>query len=200
MTTTRRGRRAGESGTRTAIHEAARRLFGMQGYDRTSVRQVAIEAGVDPALVIHYFGSKLELFVAAAELPAPPELVVARLLDGPRRSAGERLATFVLETLESEGGRERMLALVRAATSEPEAGRLMRERISADLLEPVAAGIGGDHAAYRASLVMMHIVGLAMARYVIAVEPLASLPPESVVAELAPRLQTCLTGRLPGRD
>ncbi|MFC7495865.1 MULTISPECIES: TetR family transcriptional regulator [unclassified Nocardioides] len=198
MTTTKRGRRAGDSGTKTAIHEAARRLFGTEGYDRTSIRRVAIEAGVDPALVVHYFGSKLELFAAAAELPAPPELVVTRLLDGPRRSAGERLARFVVETLESEDGRQRMLAVVRAASSEPEAARLLRDRISVDLLEPVAAGIGGDHAAYRASLVMLHVVGLAMARYVVAVEPLASLPPEAVVAELAPRLQTCLTGRLAG--
>jgi AcrR family transcriptional regulator len=171
-------------------------MFGAQGYDRTSVRQVALEAGVDPALVIHYFGSKLELFVAAAELPAPPGEVVARLVEGPRRSAGARLASFVVDTLESDAGRQRMLALVRAATSEPEAGRLLRERVSADLLEPVADGLGGEHAAYRASLVMMHIVGLAMARYVIAIEPLASLPPEQVVAELAPRLQVCLTGRV----
>jgi AcrR family transcriptional regulator len=192
----RRGRRAGESGTREAIEATARRMFATQGYDRTSMRQVAIEAGVDPALVPHYFGSKVRLFAEAAELPAPPEAVVARLVEGPPEEAGQRLAAFVLATLESEDGRNRMLALVRAATSEPEATRLLRERISADLLQPVAQQIGGDRAAYRASLVMMHIVGLAMARYVIQVEPLTSLPPDAVVADLAPRLQACLSGPL----
>ena len=157
----RRGRRAGESGTREAIEATARRMFATQGYDRTSMRQVAIEAGVDPALVPHYFGSKVRLFAEAAVLPAPPEAVVARLVEGP-----------------------------------PEATRLLRERITADLLQPVAQQIGGDRAAYRASLVMMHIVGLAMARYVIQVEPLTSLPPDAVVADLAPRLQACLSGPL----
>jgi AcrR family transcriptional regulator len=169
-------------------------MFATHGYDRTTIRQVALEAGVDPALVVHYFGSKVRLFAAAAELPAPPEKVVERLVDGPRREAGRRLASFVLETLESEDGRHRMLAVVRAATSEPEATRLLRDRITAELLQPVAAQIAADHADYRASLVMMHVLGLAMARYVVRVEPLASLPAESVVADLAPRLQACLSG------
>jgi AcrR family transcriptional regulator len=175
-------------------------MFATVGYDRTSMRQVAIEAGVDPALVTHYFGSKVQLFAEAAELPAPPEAVVARLVEGPREEAGLRLASFVLQTLESEDGRHRMLSLVRAATSEPEASRMLRERITRDLLQPVAEQIGGDRADYRASLVMMHIVGLAMARYVIQVEPLAGLPPEAVAADLAPRLQGCMSGPLAGAD
>ncbi len=191
-----RGRRAGESGTRGAIEATARGMFATLGYDRTSMRQIALEAGVDPALVPHYFGSKVRLFAEAADLPAPPDEVVARLVDGPPGEAGLRLASFVLATLESEEGRNRMLALIRAATSEPEATRLLRDRITAELLEPVAAQIGGDRAAYRASLVMMHVVGLAMARYVIQVEPLASLPREAVIADLAPRLQGCLSGPL----
>ena len=196
MSTPRRGRRAGESGTRATIESTARRMFATLGYDRTTVRQVALEAGVDPALVVHYFGSKVALFAQVADLPAAPDLVVARLADGPRREAGRRLASFVLETLESEDGRHRMLALVRAATSEPEATRLLRERITTELLQPVAERIGGGHAEYRASLVMMHVVGLAMARYVIQVEPLASLPAAAVAADLAPRLQACLSGPL----
>ena len=179
MSTTRRGRRAGDSGTRATIEATARRMFATVGYDRTSMRQVAIESGVDPALVTHYFGSKVRLFVEAADLPAAPEAVIARLVDGPREEAGLRLASFALQTLESEDGRHRMLSLVRAATSEPE-GRLLRERIAAEMLEPVAEQIGGDRAAYRASLVMMHIIGLAMTRYVIEIEPLAGLPAEEV--------------------
>lgn len=171
-------------------------MFATVGYDRTSMRQVAIESGVDPALVTHYFGSKVRLFVESADLPADPAVVVTMLVEGPREEAGLRLASFALQTLESEEGRGRMLSLVRAATSEPEAGRLLRERITADMLEPVAQQIGGDRAAYRASLVLMHIIGLAMARYVIRVEPLAGLPAEELVADLAPRLQACLSGPL----
>lgn len=190
------GRRPGDSGTREAILQAARRQFAELGYDRTSMRQIALEAGVDPALVSHFHGSKQELFMSVVELPFQPADILPGLLAGPPQGAGARLARFALSVLESEHGRGRAVGLIRAAASEPAAGRLIRDLLTREVLTPLAEGIGSDDAAYRASLVMSQIVGLVMARYIVAVEPLASRDPGAVAAAIAPNLQRYLTGRL----
>jgi AcrR family transcriptional regulator len=187
-----RGRRRGESGTRDAIAEAAARLFGGEAYDRVTVRAIASAAGVDPALVIHYFGTKERLFLSVAGLPIPPEEVVARVLAGDRASAGLRLARFVVGVLEDPHERARVTAVVRAAASEPSAAELMRELLSRELTLPLAEALGSEDAALRANLAGSQVVGLIMARYVVGVEPLASAPAETVVAALAPTLQRYL--------
>ncbi len=192
----RTGRRPGTSGTRDAILAAARRQFGELGFDRTSMRQVALEAEVDPALVSHFFGSKQGLFLAVVELPFAPEQIVPQLLAGDPERAGARLATFALSVLDSDQGRSRVLGLLRAATSEPEAARLIRDLLSEELLTPVAARIGAGDPRFRANLVMSQMVGLALARYVVGVEPLASKPTAEVVDAIAPTLQRYLTGPL----
>ena len=192
----RSGRRPGDSGTREAILAAARRQFAELGYDRTSMRQVALEAGVDPTLVSHFHGSKQQLFLAVVELPFRPADILPGLLAGAPQDAGMRLARFALGVLESAAGRGRVVALVRAAASEPEAARLVRELLTREVLTPLAEGIGSDDAAYRASLVMSQIVGLTMARYIVAMEPLASRDPGAVAAAVAPNLQRYLTGDL----
>jgi AcrR family transcriptional regulator len=188
----RRGRRRGESGTREAIAEAARRLFGDGGYDRVTLRAIAAEADVDPALVIHYFGSKERLFLSIAGLPIPPAEILARLAEGDRSSVGLRLAQFVLGRLEDPRERARITAVVRAAVSEPAAARLMREQLTRELMLPLAEALGSRDAALRANLAGSQVVGLVMARYVVGVEPLASTPPETVVAAIAPTLQRYL--------
>jgi len=188
----RRGRRRGASGTREAISEAARRLFGGGGYDRVTLRAIAAEAGVDPALVIHYFGSKERLFLSIAGLPIPPAEILARLAEGDRSSVGLRLARFVLGRLEDPRERARITAVVRAAVSEPAAARLMREQLTRELMLPLAEALGSRDAALRANLAGSQVVGLIMARYVVGVEPLASTSPETVVAAVAPTLQRYL--------
>jgi len=187
------GRRPGRSGTREAILVAARRQFAALGYDRTSMRQVALEAGVDPTLVSHFHGSKQKLFLTVVELPFTPAEVLPDLFAGDPDEVGLRLARFVLGVLESTEGRSRVLGLVRAATAEPEAARLVREVLTAELLTPLAAGIGADDPAFRAGLLMSQFVGLTMARYIVAVEPLASRPADEVAEALAPNLQRYLT-------
>src|SRR5918995_1834313 len=162
-----RGRRRGESGTREAIAEAAGRLFGGEGYDRVTVRAIAAAAGVDPALVIHYFGTKERLFLSVAGLPIPPDEVVARLVEGDRSSAGRP---------EDPRERARITAVVRAAASEPSAAELMRELLSREVTLPLAEALGSEDAALRANLAGSQVVGLIMARYVVGVEPLASAP------------------------
>ena len=192
----RSGRRPGTSGARGAIAAAAGELFAERGYDRTSLRAIAAAAGVDPALVTHYFGSKQRLFVEVTQLPVDPELVVAQLLDGPREEAGRRLARFLVGVLESPEGRARVTGLVRSAASAPEAAAMLRQLIETRLVGPIAGALGTDRPELRATLVGTHVVGLVMVRLVVGVEPLASAPAAEVAAALAPVLQHYLTGPL----
>jgi AcrR family transcriptional regulator len=185
----RSGRRPGDSGAREDIAAAAERLFSERGFDRTTLRAVAAEAGVDPALITHYFGSKQRLFVEVTQLPLDPELVVAQVLEGPREDAGRRLAHLVLAVLESPEGRARVTGLVRSAASEPEAAALLRQLLETRLVGPLAAALGSDRAELRATLVGSQMMGLVMARYVIGVQPLASTDAREVAAIVAPVLQ-----------
>lgn len=189
----RSGRRPGESGTREAIVRAARRLFADLGYDRTTIRAIAAEAGVDAALVVHFFGSKQQLFLVVVELPFEPAAVLPRLLAGDRAGVGERLARFLVAVLEDPDGRGRLTGIVRAAASEPEAARMLRELITERIVTPLADTLGVEDARLRANLVGSQVVGLVMARYVVGVEPLASLAPDALVRAVAPTFQRYLT-------
>jgi AcrR family transcriptional regulator len=191
------GRRPGDSGTREAILRAARRQFAENGYDRTSLRSIAAEAGVDPTLVSHFHGSKQQLFVSVVELPFRPAEVLPALLAGDRGAIGERVARFVLGVLESEEGRSRVVGLLRAAASDEQAARMVRDLIVAELFAPIAEHLGTDQPQLRASLIGAQVVGLAMARHVVGVEPLASADADTVAAILAPNLQRLLVEPLP---
>jgi AcrR family transcriptional regulator len=189
----RPGRRAGDSGTRDAILDAARRQFAERGYDRTSLRSIAQEAEVDPTLVSHFYGSKQNLFATVVELPFDPSVVIPHLLAGEPDGVGQRLAGFLVSVLESDAGRQRLTGMVRAAASEPEAARLVREFISREVLARIAESLDVDDAPLRASLVGSQIVGMVMARYVVKVEPLASRDPAEVAKAVAPVFQHYLT-------
>ena len=192
----RRGRRADGGQARAAIEESAWRLFADQGYDRTSVRQVALAAGVDPMLVTHYFKTKAGLFAAIVRPPVDPVAATGFVLgEGPDR-AGERLAALIVRTMEDPDSRKWIVAMVRAATAEPEVAAVVRERFAEAILVPLAEAVGSDEPGYRATLVMSQIMGLAMARHILEVEPLASWPAERVAADLADTFQRYLTGAL----
>jgi AcrR family transcriptional regulator len=198
MNSTRRsrGRRRGETRTREAILASARRLFAERGYDRTSLRAIAADAGVDPALVAHFFGSKQRLFVEVVELPFDPAETLPRILAGDPAAVGTRLAELIVGLLETPEARARITGVVRAAASEPEAARMVRELLMREVWAPAAAALGADDAELRMNLVGSQIVGLVMARYVVGAEPLASLPAEELVAAIGPTLQRYLTGPL----
>ena len=196
MQARRSGRRPGGADTRGEIAAAAGRLFAERGFDRTSMRAVAAEAGVDPALVSHYFGSKQRLFVATVQLPIEPAPLVALVAAGGAEGIGERLARAVIGVLETPPGRERATSIVRAAASEPEAAALLREQLAEQLFGPVARELGGEEPELRANLCGSQMVGLVMARYVVGVEPLASTEAERVILAIAPALQHYLTGDL----
>jgi AcrR family transcriptional regulator len=191
------GRRPGESTTREAIAASARKMFAARGYDRTTFRAIAADAGVDPALVNHYFGAKKDLFAAVTALPVELGEVVPRIFDGPRSKMGLRLATFFLETLEQEDSRAAITGIIRAAASQPEAADAVRQVVTARVLDPVSEHLDEDNARLRANLVNSQMVGLVMTRYVIGLEPLASMDPERVAEAIAPNLQRYLTGSLP---
>jgi AcrR family transcriptional regulator len=196
----RSGRRPGDSGTREAIRAAAIEQFSLRGYDRPSMRSIAQQAGVDPALVSHFFGSKHALFVDVVELPFDPAQVVPMVFGGgDRDGVGARLAGFLLSVLESPGGRQRLTGLVRAAASEPEAAQMVRDLLTREILARVVDALGVEDAALRANLVASQVIGLVMARYVVALEPLASMPAEEVAAMVAATLQRYLTAPLATR-
>lgn len=195
----RTGRRPGSPATREAIIAAAARQFADHGYDRASLRAIAAEAGVDQKLIAHYFGSKERLFVAAIGLPLDPSALVPLLLAGDRESLAERLVELLVTVLEQPEIRERMTGVVRAAASHPEMARMLREFLTRGVFEPVASSLGTDEPLLRANLVGSQIVGVLMARYVIGVEPLASLPTRRIATAVAPTLERYLVGPLSGR-
>jgi AcrR family transcriptional regulator len=188
-----RGRRRGRSGTREAILASARRLFAELGYDRATLRAIAADAGVDPALVAHFFGSKQQLFVEVVEFPFDPAETLPAVLSGDRGTLGVRVATLLVSILEDPEARARITGIVRAAATEPEAARMVRDLITREVWEPAAELLGVEDAQLRMNLVGSQIVGLVMARYVVGAEPLASLAPDELVAAIGPTLQRYLT-------
>ena len=190
------GRRPGVTTTRALIEDAARKQFAERGYDRTSIRSIAKQAGVDPALVTHFFGTKWELFLTVVELPLDPPALIEAVVTGDQAQVGRRLATAIVDILDDEHRRSPMLGMIRAATSEPAAAVLVREFLTRNVLQPIAERLGAADAAYRAGLVMSQIVGFSMARYVVALEPLANRSRDSVIADLGTTLQHYLRGEL----
>ncbi len=194
----RRGRpsRTGEEsgpGARERILEAARGQFAERGYDKASVRGIAKAAGVDPALVHHYFGTKDEVFAAAIEVSFEPALVVPAIVGGPREAIGERLARFFIGVWENPVSRAPLLAIVRSALTHEAAAKVLRTFVLRRLLERIADELDVPDPKFRAELAASHMIGIAIMRYVIQVEPLASADPEEIVAMVAPTLQRYLT-------
>jgi AcrR family transcriptional regulator len=192
----RTGRRPGGPDTRMAILSAARQAFGRAGFDGTTIRGIAGAAGVDPALVHHFFGTKQALFAAAMEFPVDLAAVLPTLLAPGIGGLGERLVRLLLSIWESE--RSPFLAMIRGAVTHEESAALLREFISHEVIGRLAATVDADSPELRATLIGSQMVGLAMARYVIALEPLASADTETVVAAVAPTVQRYLTGPLNG--
>jgi AcrR family transcriptional regulator len=186
------GRRPGSPDTRGEILEAARREFGAQGYDRTSMRAVARAAGVDPALVHHYFAGKEDLLLAAMEVPFDPRTLLASVLEGPRDQTGERLVRAVLGEWDDPERQPRLLAVIRTAIASEASSHLLRDGFLRLILDQIASIPDVDDASRRGNLVASQIVGLIMARYVVGIEPLASMPADEVAASIGPTLQRYL--------
>ncbi|HEX2772729.1 MAG TPA: TetR family transcriptional regulator [Micromonosporaceae bacterium] len=193
----RTGRRPGNPDTRDAILTAAREAFAERGFDRASIRAIATSAGVDPALVHHYFGTKDQLFLEAMNAPIDPRELVPQVLAGGPGQVGERLVRTFLRVWDSPTGAAGV-ALLRSGVSNEWSARLLRELLTTQILRRVLAGLDLDpaEAPLRVSLVASQVAGMAMMRYIIKLEPLASAPPETIVAAIAPTVQRYVTGDL----
>jgi AcrR family transcriptional regulator len=194
MTNPPRGRRPAGSGAREAILQAARKRFGELGYRETTLRAVGHDAGVDPRLVLHYFGSKKQLFMESVELPMDPERFVEQIFAPGPESIGERAAAALLDVMEDPTTRQVMVGLVRAAISEPEAAQLIREILTQRLLTPLARRVGGDNPELRASLMASQVTGLVMARHIVRFAPLSAASQEQVLRAVAPVFDHYLSG------
>jgi AcrR family transcriptional regulator len=189
----RSGRRAGDSGTREAILEAARTRFAEHGYDGATIRGIAADARVDPALVHHFYGTKEKLFIAAMRFPVVPSEVIGQMVGIDRERLGETIVRTVLGVWEREDTRDQATGLLRSAVTNERAATMIRGFVSRTILGAVATHVDAGDAEFRASLVASQIIGLGIARYVIAVEPLASASTDDVAAAVGPTLQRYLT-------
>ncbi|MEV0648702.1 TetR family transcriptional regulator [Phytomonospora sp. NPDC050363] len=198
MTNGRTGRRRGNPDTREQILEAARHAFAEEGFERTTIRRIAQDAEVDPALVHHYFGSKDQLLLASIDSPFDPGEVLPGIIEGGVDGVGERLVRAFLGVWDGPGGK-RGVVLLRSAVAQPLLVRLVREFFVSRILKTAVKelGLDIDKGAFRATLVASQLLGLAMARYVLKLEPLAGADQEAVVAMLAPTIQRYLTEALP---
>jgi AcrR family transcriptional regulator len=175
--------------TKAAILAAARERFAADGYERATIRAIALDAQIDPSMVMRYFGSKQQLFAAAAELV---DLYLPDLTRLPRRGVGRRLAEHFLERWEAD---EVLKVLLRTALTNPAAGDRMRAIFDTQLAQAVAALVGDpSEAERRAGLVATQVLGMAFCRYLLQLEPVATMTPDEIVAWLGPTLQRYVLG------
>jgi AcrR family transcriptional regulator len=192
----RSGRRPGEPDTKGQILASARKLFARDGLDRTPIRAVATDAGVDPALVHHYFGTKHKLFLAAIEFPIDPLEVVGPLREVPIDELGATLVRAVLEVWDGEF-QESGIAVLRTVIGGPDPTlirTMLLEVVLAEITERADNPVGTGR--LRANLVAAAMLGTVLTRYLLRFEPLTSLPVDDVVANLGPTIQNYLTGPL----
>lgn len=161
-------------------------------YERATIRGIASAAAVDPALVHDYFGTKEGVFKAAVNFPVDPSEFLPRLLAPGLKGLGERLVHFFLETRDSPDGSP-MLGLIRSVVSNEAAASLLRDFVGREVLGPLAAALELDQPQLRASLAASQLIGLAMLRYVVKLEPLASATHDEVASWLGPSVQRYLT-------
>ena len=197
----RTGRRPGNQDTRQAILRSAREAFADRGYDQASIRQIASRAGVDPALVHHYFGNKDQLFLATVGAPIDPATLLPQMLGGGVEQLPERLVRTFLLAWDHPVTGPAAVALVRSGLQHEWSARMLREFLTTQILRRVLGQLDlpPAEAPLRGSLIASQMIGMAMIRYVLKLEPLAGADPEVVVAALAPTIRRYLLGPLPDR-
>lgn len=195
-----KGRRPGDSGTREAILDAARELFAEVGYDRASMRAVAARAGVDPALIHHYFGTKDRLLASALQLPVDPEVLLAGVADHPERAGAEIVRRGLMLWDGNPEARDRMVGLMRAALSHDQAAAAMRDLLAGSVLATLELVVRDETAPLRAGLIGTQLGGLMLGRYVLRIPAVAGASAESLVAAVGPAIQHYVTGAIVPAD
>ena len=189
----RRGRRPGGADTRAQLLAAARLEFAERGYEGATVRRIAERAGVDPAMVNHWFGGKEALFTASLDIPVTPAQILAEILPGDPEQLGGRIVARFITVWDASGGGP-LAALIQSVAGHEEAARMLREFVQNVLVGPIVGAVAPDRHELRGSLVGSQLLGLGMARYMLKLEPLASAGHDVVIAAIAPTLQRYLTG------
>jgi AcrR family transcriptional regulator len=196
-TKAKRGRRPGPSTTRADILDAARALFGRHGYEGATLRMIADAARVDPALVARSFGDKDGLFLAAVQWPWDPAEVVPAVAAGPKRRAGHRIARLVIETWEDPAQRAPIVALLTSTGTSEIARALLRDFVTLRVQVPFVRACGFDQPELRGALLSAQHLGLCTARYVVAIEPLASMDADDLIEIAGASAQHLLHRALP---
>jgi AcrR family transcriptional regulator len=194
----RPGRPPGTSDTRERILTSARELFARNGIDKTSIRAIAADAGVDPALVHHYFGTKTQLFAAAIHIPIDPMQVIGPMRDTPLDELGHTLPSILLSLWDSELG-SGFIAMLRSILAGDQVSLIrsfLQEVIAVEVGSRVDNPPGSGR--IRVQFVASQLLGVVMARYILELDPFKSLPIEQIAETIAPNLQRYLTGDLPG--
>ncbi len=194
----RPGRPPGTSDTRERILVSARELFARNGIDKTSIRAIAADAGVDPALVHHYFGTKTQLFAAAIHIPIDPMQVIGPLQQVPIEEIGHVLPSLLLPLWDSELGKG-FIATLRSILAGGDTS-LIRTFLQEIIAKEVGTRVDNPPGSgpIRVQFVASQLVGVVMARYILELDPFKSLPVEQIVETIAPNIQRYLTGDLPG--
>jgi AcrR family transcriptional regulator len=190
----RGGRRPGSSSSRQKILEVARLAFPANGYAGTSLRGIARDAGVDPSLIVQFFGSKAGLFAAVVEWPFDASQIGAQIRDVPAERVGEYAARMFISHWDRDEHRNPIISLILAALADPAAAAMLREFITVNLTLPMLERVGADRPQFRAALLASQLLGFGLSRYAMAFDALASAPNEDLVAALGASLQhTCTT-------
>jgi AcrR family transcriptional regulator len=189
-----RGRpRGGGSDARERILAAAVEEFGAEGYDGATMRGIAARAGVDAALLHHYFGTKADLFGAIVDAPMRPDVDVPAILDGPLEDVGERLVRYILGVWDQPEARKRGVLLIRAALGNRLTTPLLAGFLSREVLGRITARLDQPDADLRAALAASQVAGLLIGRYILALPALAEASVDDLVARIGPTVQRYLT-------
>lgn len=191
------GRPTGTSDTKETILSCARELFARNGFKNTSVRSIAAAAGVDAALVHHYFGTKQQLFAAAVHIPIDPQMVLGPLRSTPVDELGHTLPSLLLPIWDSELGAG-FIAALRTMLGGDEV-TLLRTFLEDVITAEVGARVDNPPGTgrIRVQFVASQLMGVVMARYILELEPFRSLPVPQIIETIGPNLQRHLTGDLP---
>ncbi|MBE1495989.1 AcrR family transcriptional regulator [Amycolatopsis lexingtonensis] len=192
--THRPGRWRSGAESKQRILRAARELFGQHGYGGTTVRAIATAAEVDPAMVFYFFGTKQGLFSAVIDMPGTVPPAIESIFTGDLGTMGERIVRTLVENLD-KSDRPPLVMLTRSAPTDAQSEALLREFIDREITGRLAALLGTPDAVLRASMVNVQILGLAVARYIVRVEPIASASVDELAITFGPLVQHCLTGR-----
>lgn len=189
-----RGRRSGRPDTRGQILEIARRRFLGEGYESVTLRSIAADAEVDVALISYHFGSKRGLFGAALELIVNPADVLQALLDDDLDTLGPRALRAMIVTWDQPAAGQPLQAALRGAAADPALGAMVRSALQAELVDKLATRLGGPDAHLRAGAFASQIAGVIFSRYILRLEPMASMNPDEIVLRLGPALTHTLRG------